>query len=263
MRPGQHNKRGRGRNRRHSGGGGGGGGGGNPLNRVYESNGPDVKVRGTAMTVADKYLQLGRDAQASGDNVMAESYYQHAEHYLRIVAAAQAYNQQMQQQFRRPEDDFGDEEDGEGGEGDDVPAEGAERGFAAEASEQPPMEGFEQPASQERRDFQNRDNREGQQFGRNRDRNRSRWDNRRDREGQDQQPRSASQSRGEEPPAPAQAQPQPPAEQPREQVNGSASGEGWGEGPQPSFLKRPGRRGRPKREAVEGEAAAGDTAAES
>src|SRR6185295_16157322 len=104
MRPGQHNKRGRGRNRRHN-GGGGGGGGGNPINRVYESNGPDVKVRGTAQTIAEKYMQLARDAHSSGDTVMAESYNQHAEHYLRILAAAQAYNQQhmaSQQQFRRP-----------------------------------------------------------------------------------------------------------------------------------------------------------------
>ena len=125
MRPGQHNKRGRNRNRRHSGGGGGGGGGGgNPLNRVYESNGPDVKVRGTAQTVADKYLQLGRDALASGDIVMSESYFQHAEHYLRILAAAQAYNQQFQQQTRRPNGEDGyDDEDGEDagdGEGDDL-----------------------------------------------------------------------------------------------------------------------------------------------
>ena len=100
MRPGQHNKRGRGRNRRHNGRRwSSGGGGGNPLNRVYESNGPDVKVRGTAQTVADKYLQLGRDAQVSGDIVMAESYFQHAEHYLRILVAAQAYQQQMQPQY--------------------------------------------------------------------------------------------------------------------------------------------------------------------
>ncbi|MGH2359085.1 MAG: DUF4167 domain-containing protein, partial [bacterium] len=101
--------RGRGRGGRPGGGGGGGGGsggGGNPINRVYDSNGPDVKVRGTAQTVADKYLQLARDAHSSGDIVMAESYYQHAEHYLRILAAAQAYNQQHMgpQQYRRPID---------------------------------------------------------------------------------------------------------------------------------------------------------------
>ena len=70
MRNGQ-NKRMRGRNRNHkshhSSGGGGSGGGGhhhNPLTRVYESNGPEVKIRGTAHHIAEKYLQLARDAQA-------------------------------------------------------------------------------------------------------------------------------------------------------------------------------------------------------
>ena len=94
MRNGQ-NKRMRGRNRNHkshhSGGGGGGGGGHhhNPLTRVYESNGPEVKIRGTAHHVAEKYLQLARDAQGSGDPVTAENHFQHAEHYLRMIAAAQ------------------------------------------------------------------------------------------------------------------------------------------------------------------------------
>ena len=66
----------------------------NPLTRTYESNGPDVKIRGTAMHIAEKYQQLARDAQASGDRVMSENYNQHAEHYLRIVAAAQPQQQQ-------------------------------------------------------------------------------------------------------------------------------------------------------------------------
>src|SRR3954462_6306656 len=95
MRNGQ-NKRMRGRNRNHkshhSSGGGGGGGGGhhhNPLTRVYESNGPEVKIRGTAHHIAEKYLQLARDAQGSGDPVTAENHFQHAEHYLRMIAAAQ------------------------------------------------------------------------------------------------------------------------------------------------------------------------------
>ncbi len=61
----------------------------NPLSRSYDSNGPDVKIRGTASHIAEKYQSLARDAQASGDMVMAENYYQHAEHYLRIIAAAQ------------------------------------------------------------------------------------------------------------------------------------------------------------------------------
>ena len=61
----------------------------NPLTRSYESNGPDVKIRGTAQHVAEKYLQLARDAQSSGDTIMAESLLQHAEHYFRLIASAQ------------------------------------------------------------------------------------------------------------------------------------------------------------------------------
>jgi hypothetical protein len=79
MRNGQ-NKRMRGRNNRKS---------HNPLTRVYESNGPDVKIRGTASHIADKYMQLARDAQSSGDPVSAENYLQHAEHYFRLIASAQ------------------------------------------------------------------------------------------------------------------------------------------------------------------------------
>lgn len=78
-------------------GGGGGGGGFNP-NRTFDSNGPEVKIRGSASHIYEKYLQLARDANASGDRVMAENYLQHAEHYFRILAAAQAQQQQYQQQ---------------------------------------------------------------------------------------------------------------------------------------------------------------------
>lgn len=81
MRPGQ-NKRMRGRSSGRK--------GPNPLTRSYESNGPDVKIRGTAQHIAEKYLQLARDAQSSGDLVMAESLLQHAEHYFRLISAAQA-----------------------------------------------------------------------------------------------------------------------------------------------------------------------------
>jgi hypothetical protein len=84
-------KRMRGRNNR------GGGSGGNfrsqqsgtPLNRnhVFDSNGPEQRVRGTAQQLQEKYQQMGRDAATSGDRVMAESYFQYAEHYFRIIAA--------------------------------------------------------------------------------------------------------------------------------------------------------------------------------
>jgi hypothetical protein len=62
-----------------------------PMNRnhVFDSNGPDVRLRGTSQQLFEKYLQLGRDATSAGDRVMAESYFQHAEHYFRILNAMQ------------------------------------------------------------------------------------------------------------------------------------------------------------------------------
>ncbi len=62
----------------------------NPMSRSFESNGPDVKIRGNASHIAEKYTQLARDAISSGDIVMAENYLQHAEHYNRIIAVANA-----------------------------------------------------------------------------------------------------------------------------------------------------------------------------
>jgi hypothetical protein len=71
-------------------------------NRTFDSSGPEVKIRGSASHVYDKYLQLARDANASGDRVAAENYLQHAEHYYRILAA-QAQQQQQYQQNRGPQ----------------------------------------------------------------------------------------------------------------------------------------------------------------
>jgi len=93
----------------------------NPLTRVYESNGPDVKIRGTASHIAEKYIQLARDSQSSGDPVAAENYYQHAEHYFRLIAAAQEqfrqqnpyYNQQAQQAGNAPQGNDDGYDDGE------------------------------------------------------------------------------------------------------------------------------------------------------
>jgi hypothetical protein len=97
MRQGQQHRRGRSR------GSSGGNGshahhhrkGQNPLARSFESNGPDVKVRGTAADIAAKYIALARDAHSSGDPVLAENYLQHAEHYNRMIIAYR--EQQMQQ----------------------------------------------------------------------------------------------------------------------------------------------------------------------
>jgi hypothetical protein len=110
MRNGQ-NKRMRGRNRKSQ----------NPMTRVFESNGPDVKIRGTPSHIAEKYLQLARDAQTSGDPVAAENYYQHAEHYFRLIAAAQEQFRQSNPQFYRSENETRDMRDDGYDDGDESP----------------------------------------------------------------------------------------------------------------------------------------------
>ena len=134
MRQGQQ-KRMRGRNR--------GGKGPNPLSRSYESNGPDVKVRGTAAHIAEKYVQLARDAQSSGDPILAESYLQHAEHYFRIIAAAQPQfnGQQPYGGQLSDEDEEGDDADFDG----PIPS-------MPQAANQAAGEGETQPRFQQPRD---------------------------------------------------------------------------------------------------------------
>lgn len=77
---------------------------GNIVNRVFDSTGPESKVRGTPQQIIDKYNQLARDAQLSGDRVATENYQQHAEHYLRMLSEAQreqdAKREQQEQQNR-------------------------------------------------------------------------------------------------------------------------------------------------------------------
>ncbi len=119
-------KRMRGRNHR-PGGGGGGGGGGSPIrhnngqiplnrNHVFDSNGPDLRIRGTAQQLFEKYLQLGRDATSSGDRVMAEGYFQHAEHYFRILNAIAQATQQSQATQQVQHTQRGRHQDGENAE---------------------------------------------------------------------------------------------------------------------------------------------------
>src|ERR1700730_10493366 len=103
MRNGQNNKRMRNRNNNNNNNNNNNRRGQNPMTRVFESNGPDIKIRGTASHVAEKYVQLARDARSSGDPVAAENYYQHAEHYFRLIAAAQEQFRQNQTQPRPAE----------------------------------------------------------------------------------------------------------------------------------------------------------------
>jgi hypothetical protein len=187
------NRRSRGRNNNRK--------GPNPLSRSFESNGPDVKIRGNAVHVADKYMTLARDAHAAGDPVSAENYLQHAEHYNRIVMAAQAQFQQSQPQFReggpdepydedrqmngRPRDRFDYNGDGRQGDGD-----GEERFEGGEGGDddrnfRPPMQSRPHEQDQrprgpqpdrfehrgERQDRGDRQDRGGQDRGGGRDRN--------------------------------------------------------------------------------------------
>lgn len=70
----------------------------NPRVQTFDSNGPDVRIRGNAFQVNEKYLALARDAASAGDRVLAESYFQHAEHYQRLINEHASFEQQHQQQ---------------------------------------------------------------------------------------------------------------------------------------------------------------------
>jgi hypothetical protein len=133
MRNGQNNKRMRNRNNNNN---NNNRRGQNPMTRVFESNGPDIKIRGTASHIAEKYLQLARDARSSGDPVAAENYYQHAEHYFRLIAAAQEQFRQNQPQ-QQPRTDEMVSEDGED-EGENYSSFGQEPGFVPSQNQPQP-----------------------------------------------------------------------------------------------------------------------------
>jgi hypothetical protein len=171
MRNGQ-NKRMRGRNRK----GGGHHHHQNPLSRVFESNGPDVKIRGPASHVAEKYLQLARDAQSSGDPVAAENYYQHAEHYFRLIAAAQEQFRQSQPYYQQQPGDTRINASEEGYEdGDNEQNVGEGEPFAPRDTQQPfyPREQHHQQGqpqhSQPRPQFQSPNNSGSNDSGNNED----------------------------------------------------------------------------------------------
>lgn len=74
---------------------------GNVVNRVFDSSGPEGKVRGTPQQIIDKYNQLARDAQLSGDRVATENFQQHAEHYLRLLSVAQKEQDARREEHER------------------------------------------------------------------------------------------------------------------------------------------------------------------
>lgn len=218
-------KRQRGRGRKpggghhnHGGGGGGGGGHHNSPNRSIETNGPDVKFRGTASHIYERYLQLARDAASSGDRVLSENYMQHADHYFRLVRSMQPAAPPPQQHNDR----FAGEGDFEGDEEGAIEVEGVEGAeIASEGEEQPDAE-F--PQSQQP---------QGEGEGRRRRGRRNRFRADGEREGGDgagsQEQRAERRERSDEPRR---------ERQPRGEQNDQNGGpEGFSNGPRPAFLR--------------------------
>jgi hypothetical protein len=164
MRNGQNNKRMRNRNNNNNNNSSNNNNrrGQNPMTRVFESNGPDIKIRGTASHVAEKYVQLARDARSSGDPVAAENYYQHAEHYFRLIAAAQEQFRQNQPQ-PRTENEMPSTDEGED-DGESFSNFGQEPGFVPQQPQQQPP--FVPRENNQQRDHTQRDfqPREGQPY---------------------------------------------------------------------------------------------------
>lgn len=205
-----------------------------------ESSGPEGgKVRGPAAMIHERYLQLARDASASGDRVLGENYLQHADHYFRLWRSTQPVNQPQQQTNDRFNDDGqeGDEESGGDMEG------GDEGGGHAEGGDQPDVE-FPQGQQQQQQQF-DRD-------GRNRNRGRrSRYrPNEGEGGGEGREPREGGareggereggevrENRGEQREGGGgQQRDERPArrERPREE---NAGPEGFSSGPKPAFLR--------------------------
>jgi hypothetical protein len=230
VRQGQQNRRGRGRNNNRK-------GHHNPLSRSFESNGPDVKIRGTPAHIAEKYISYARDAQSAGDLVLAENYFQHAEHYTRIIMA-------YREQFNQPGESangggprmrgFGEMGEGLDEFGEDAEM-GGEDGFAqpfipqAQPQPRPQQAGGEHPRPEQRPERPFR-----------RDQNRPRYGDRgerqgftdRERQGEARgEARSETQERAAEPAGEAVAEPR--RRDRFQQVH-----------EQPEFLRRPVRRAR-------------------
>jgi len=125
-------KRGRGRNNGRK--------PGNSRNQTFDSNGPSIRVRGNAYQVMEKYLTLARDASASGDRIAAENYYQHAEHYYRILNA----NNENRPQQPQPPQQASSEKQANGKDANGS-AEAAPAEDTSEAQSETPPDGSEQP----------------------------------------------------------------------------------------------------------------------
>lgn len=185
----------------------------NQPNRTMESSGPEVKVRGPASHIHERYLQLARDATAAGDRVLGENYLQHADHYFRLLRAMQPATPPPQPQAERfgGEQEFADEGGPENESGGDVA--------------QPGAAGEDRPEGQQPQGQQDRD----ADFRRGRGR-RSRF---RSAGGEDAD--AGGGERAEQ--QPEQRQDQRRERQPREPAREPEGPEGFSSGPKPAFLR--------------------------
>ncbi len=102
-----------------------------PRHQLFESSGPDGKIRGTAQQVLDRYLALARDASSAGDIIAAESFFQFAEHYYRVMNGEGFADRSVQRNRQ-----------GEPEEAPPAPADGVGEAPAAAGAEQPEPAGF-------------------------------------------------------------------------------------------------------------------------
>jgi hypothetical protein len=188
-------------------------------NRTLESSGPDIKVRGPASHIFERYLQLARDAAGSGDRVLSENYLQHADHYFRMVRAMQPATP-----VQATGDRFGADGEQEGDDEGAAEAGSADDGEATEAGEQPDVE-F--PEGQQP---QRMDRAEGGEFRRRRGR-RSRYrpdgDSAESREGGERRDAGGERRDAGEERAP----------RPQREGGDAAGAEGFSHGPKPAFLR--------------------------
>jgi hypothetical protein len=159
MRP---NNRQRSRGGRNGGGGGGHqhhkqhhGGSHNPnrppnRNQIFDSSGPDVRVRGNAHQVFDKYQALAREAAASGDRIMAEAYWQYADHYYRVIQTMGGFTHRNNQGWGEGEEGQQPGNPQQQGQPDGQPPNGGTNGYAPEQQQQEPQQNTRQGGREER-----------------------------------------------------------------------------------------------------------------
>jgi len=161
---------------------------GNVINRVFDSSGPEGKVRGTPQQIIDKYNQLARDAQLGNDRVAMENFQQHAEHYLRLLAEAQReIDQRREQQERENRERQAERDQHQNNQNQNNQNQGGQNngnqnnGNRDQQRDQPRDQGQNRDSSRDQGRPQNRDQDRDQGRDQNRDQNR---DNNRDRPAQ-------------------------------------------------------------------------------